>query len=258
MKRILIICFLLSLISPSWADASTLRSKHASSGKFYLGAGAGELFVHGANDNYIGSGMGWPNDRYSVNSASDEAYFFLSAGYTWKRPNDWLPYYSLGLRYMYVPQTTVKGTVNQYSLPTFKNYNYQYNVKLQNVLGTLQLDVYRWQNFMPYLLVGAGVANYQTSGYSEQALSNVTPRVSPGFSNNSGNNFAYLLGLGIDYILRENIRINLEYNYGDYGTVKTGNGANTPTLTGMNYSNASLKNKITSNTVLLGVTFYIG
>ena len=115
---------------------------------------------------------------------------------------------------MYVSTTTVSGTVEQYTLPDFTNYNFKYDIQLLNILATLKLDLYRWKNLMPYVIGGVGLTNYSTSEYTEQALSGVTPRVSPAYGSNSGNNFSYLLGVGLDYAILENLWINAEYNPG--------------------------------------------
>lgn len=248
MKRILALCI----------GACMMNSASAAPGKVFFGAGAGMLFPSYSGNNSIGTGAGWPDDSYNSHSISDQPFFFLTGGYTWMHGNSWFPYYSAGLRYSYLPTTTIKGSVDQYSLPDFNNYNYQYDISLLNILATFKLDLYRCSNFMPYVIAGAGITNYGTSNYKESATANVTPRVSPGFSGNSSNNFSYLIGVGVDYILREDLWLNLEYDYNDYGTIQTGNGANYATLTDTNYSNESLKNSITGNTLSFGVTYYIG
>jgi opacity protein-like surface antigen len=260
MKRIFVAAFFLCLIcQPIAVAASILPSNmtNASPKGFYIGADIGGMFYRVGDSNYLNTGPGWPNDHYASNGISDQISGFLAAGYTWQRQADWLPNYSLGLRYMYSSNTTVSGYIDQYSLPAFRNYHFSYDVQMLSVLATLKANIYRWRNLMPYVLVGAGVASYGTSDYSEQALTGVTPRVSPGFADNSGNNFAYQLGIGIDYAVQENLLINIEFDYIDYGKVQTGNGVNYATLTGTNYATESLKNKITATALFLGLTYYI-
>ena len=47
----------------------------------------------------------------------------------------------------------------------------------------------------------------------------MSPRVvSPGFTDNSSYNFAYQVGGGFDFALRENFWLNLEFNYANFGT----------------------------------------
>jgi len=151
----------------------------------------------------------------------------------------------------------VSGTIDQYSLPQFRNYNFNYDIALLNIMGTVKVDLYRWKNLMPYLTAGIGGANYSTSQYKEAAVGGVTPRVSPGFGAGSGTNFSYTAGVGLDWAALPNLWVNLEYNYMDVGTVSTDKGANYTTLTGMNYSNDALKNKMSSTSVFLGLTYYL-
>lgn len=228
------------------------------SGAFFISAGAGDMFNRVEGDNSLGTGAGWPPDHYVSNGISDQPFFALSGGYTWARPNDWLPYYSLGLKLMYVSTSTVSGYIDQYSLPTFRNYDFKYDVQLLNVMATAKVDLYRWKDFMPYLTGGLGLTNYYTSQYSETATSGVTPRVSPGFGDGSGNNFSYTLGVGVDYVVKQNLWVNLEVNYNSFGNVGTDNGQNYATLTGTNYDDESLKNSISATSVFLGLTYYVG
>jgi opacity protein-like surface antigen len=223
---------------------------------FYLGAGAGESFYRVQGNNHLGTGAGWPNDSYNTDNVSNEPYGFVAAGYTWMLSDAWIPSYSLGLRYMYVAPTTISGHIDQYSLPGFTNYNYSYDVQLLNILATFKLDLYRWYDFMPYIMAGAGVSNVSTSNYTEQATSGVTPRVSPNFGTNSANNFAYQAGVGFDYVMKDDLWVNFEFNYANYGTVYTAKGANYSTLTGTNYDNEFLKNQLSATTVFLGLTYY--
>jgi len=223
----------------------------------YLSVGAGDLFNRVEGDNFLATGPGWPDDHYNSNGITDQPYFAVGIGYTWSRSTDWLPYYSLGLKLMYASSATVSGTIDQYSLPQFRNYNFNYDIALLNIMGTVKVDLYRWKNLMPYLTAGIGGANYSTSQYKEAAVGGVTPRVSPGFGAGSGTNFSYTAGVGLDWAALPNLWVNLEYNYMDVGTVSTDKGANYTTLTGMNYSNDALKNKMSSTSVFLGLTYYL-
>lgn len=255
MKRIFTLCCLLSVSSLT----SVYAASYPASGKTYIGGGIGELFPTVNSAQTVPTGAGWPDDTYTNNrTLSHEGFLFVNGGRTWKRQSNWLPYYSVGVRYTYSSNMTVKGTIDQYSLPAFKNYSYQYNIQQQNLLAILKADLVKWKNVMPYLTAGAGASFNNAFNYKESAFSGVTPRVSPGFGSYTSDNFAYILGGGFDFILKKNIWMNLEYNYNHFGTVKTGNGANTPTLTGFNFANNSLKNKLNANTVMLGVNYYPG
>ncbi len=256
MKRIFVAGFLFGLCCQSLATASPISNSNYTQ-RFYLGAGAGDMFFRVGNNNYLSTGLGWPNDYYSANSISNQGYGFLAAGFAWERDSELLPIYSLGLRYMYVRNTSTSGYVEQYSMPEFKNYTYSYDTQILSLLAIAKANIVRWNWFMPYVLAGAGIATFGTSNYEEQPLGGVTPRVSPGFGDGSGNNFAYQVGVGFDIALLENLLINLEYDYINFGTISTGTGADYPTLTGTNYDNESLKNKIDATTLFVGLTYFV-
>jgi opacity protein-like surface antigen len=257
MKRILVACFIIFLCSPSWATKHTHLSQNTYTRKAYVGAGVGDLFNRVQDNNYIATGPGWPDDYSSNQSADHQAYGFLTGGFMWVRTNNWLPSFSVGVRGMYAPYYTVSGYIEQYSVSQLTNYQYSYNVQLSTLLATFKADLYRWHNLMPYVLLGGGLANYSVKNYSESALKNVTPRVSPGFGNHAGNNFAYQAGAGFDYAMTKTLWLNLEFNYTDYGIIYSGTGSNYTSLTGENYSTQRLKNRITSTSLLLGLTYYM-
>lgn len=251
MKRILATCFSIALFSLVSSQALSFQET-----PIYLSVGLGGFYPQVSGNNYIGTGSGWPDDYYRQQSISSQPTFYIGGGYSWSRPNDWFPYFSLGLQYSYVSSTTVKGYIDQYSLPGFRNYTYQYDVEFYNVLGIAKLDIYDWHGFMPFVSGGLGVANYGTSNYQEAAAPGVTPRVSPGFTAASGTNFAYSLGIGIDYAWQSDLVFSLDFNHQSYGTISTGKGANYPSLTG-NFSNEALKNAIAANTYTFGMSYYI-
>lgn len=257
MKRILASCVILGLCTQAFATVTppTLTGAPYSK-RMYVGFGVGDAFTRVSGDNYLATGTGWPDDHYSVTNSSDAPFGFVSGGYAWERPSSWLPSYALGIRYMYVTSTKVSGYIDQYSLPDFRNYYYSYDVQFLNLLGTVKVDLYRWHNIMPYIILAAGVTNYTTTDYTEIATPNVTARVSPGFSENGANVFSYQYGAGLDFAVRENFWVNVEFNYANYGTVRTGKGANYATLTGTNYDNESLSCKIAATSVFLGLTFF--
>lgn len=260
MKRILTagLLFCCSNVLASATETQSTNYLSFLDNKIFYGAGIGEIFPTAAHDTSVQTGSpgsGWPDDLYSITSTSNNQYYYLTGGFYWERNKRWFPYYNAGLRLLYMRPTTVSGVVDQYSLPEFRNYTYKYDIELLNLLVTAKLDLYRWKQWLPYLTVGAGVSNYFTSDYTEQAQAGVTPRVSPGFQDNSGANFTYSLGAGIEYAIWQNMLVNLEYNYAFFGTIKTGMGADTTTFTGTNYGNQNLKSKLTANAVFLGMTF---
>lgn len=254
MKRMLFFCLTAFSLTTTYAMPQIQTPNDPG---VFLGADAGMLFTQVMGSNSIGTGAGWPPDYYSTQSITNQPGFFFDSGYTWAHSADWFPYYTAMLQYFYLPITTVKGSIDQYSLPNFRNYNYQYDISLLNIMGLIKVDIYRWNNFLPFILAGAGVVNYDVSNYKENPTSGVTPRVNPLFSGNNGNNFSYELGIGFDYILQKNLWLNIQYTYFNFGTIQAGPGTNYSTLTGTNYDNESLKNKISAKGIFAGATYYI-
>jgi len=223
---------------------------------FYVSGGAVASMLMANGTNMVSTGPGWPDDTYKSQRVTGQPGLFLAGGYTWKRDTKWLPAYSVGMKYMYTSPATVKGYIDQYSIPNFENYYYTYQIQQQNLLATVKADLYNWRNVMPYLTLGAGLSINAVSSYQEQALTGVTPRLSPAFSSRINTNFAYTVGAGFDFILQKNIWMNLEYDYAYYGTVRTGRGADNTSFSGSNFADASIKNRITANTIFLGFTYY--
>lgn len=228
------------------------------SSSVYLSGSVGDSFNRTEGTNVLATGAGWPDDDYVTKGITDQPFFSLGGGYIWSRDNDLLPYYSLGMKLIYVSTSTITGYIDQYSLPEFRNYNFQYDVQLLNIMASAKADLYRWKNLMPYVMGAIGLTNFSTSEYIETPTGGVTPRVSPGFGSGSGNNFSYSVGVGIDYAFMQNLWLNAEFNYTDYGTVGTDNGQNYATLTGTNYDDEALKHTVAATSLSVGLTYFVG
>lgn len=254
MKRIFALSLILCLSYQCAAYA--LVGFHAH--KRYMSVGGGYMFYSARGVNHLSTGAGWPDDTYTVNNISNQAYGAFEMGYVFTRAKKWLPRLSLGANVRYVPSTNITGKVDQYSLPIFENYTYSYDVNLLSLLLVLKADLYRWHDLLPYILLGGGLTNYSASNYTEQAAAGVTPRVNPAFNGGSGNNLTYEVGLGFEYIVLKNLSFSLDYDYLNFGTIDSGVGANYSTLTGTNYDNQLLKHNLSASTVFFAVNYYIG
>lgn len=232
-----------------------INSAHAK-GNWFIGGNTGASFPIISQNNHLATGAGWPDDQYNNNGVDTAAVLSAEAGYRWARQNVWLPFYSLGVSYSYVFPSTIKGTIDQYSLPQFENYKYSYKVQRQTFLAFFKADLYRWKTLMPYLLAAAGVSVNKADSFKEHAFYGVTPRISPNFGDQSNAYFSYAFGAGFDLILRENLWLNLGYEYGNQGYARTGSGQNYTTLTDTNYSTDNLQTKMASNSVLLSLIYF--
>jgi len=246
-------CFLSScfLSGHAWALGTE------SGGNWYLTAGVGRTQPLTNSNNFVGTGPGWPDDHYIANDTHGSAMGIIGGGYTWYRYDEWFPALSLGAQFTYTTQSKISGVIDQYSLAQFENYSYNYQFHRSTLLGVGKADIYPLGNFLPYATGGLGVSFNTTNNYNEQPLSNVTPRISPGFRSATNWYVSYMVGLGIDYVICDNLWLSVEYNYGDFGFAKTGNGVSTPSLAGFDYSNQSIKNKLTANNFLFSVTYLL-
>jgi len=137
-------------------------------------------------------------ESYSVNHDTFKPMVAVFAGKRWERDSAWLPAYAVGVRYESLFTTTVHGTIAQYSLPEFTNYDYTWNIVSNLLFASAKINLYQYKRLLPYITGGLGGAFNQMSGYEEKALPGVTPRFTPGFKNNDATQFAYHLGAGLD------------------------------------------------------------
>lgn len=263
MKRkiltLLTFCFFLFNLfwtSPIWAFPRIIDFD--CSGRWYHTYGVGATVpLNNHKSDYVNTSPGWPPDFYKQKDVSAAPIFTFGFGYYLAFTNRFLPYASLGISYTYAGPYKAHGHIEQYSLPQFRNYSYSYEIQRQTLLMVMKADLINEYAFMPYLTIGLGASFNQARHFEESPLSNVTPRISPNFHRATNVAFSYTVGLGVDYIVQDNILLSLEYYYGSFGTAHTGDSSHHSTPTSTNSSNDHLNNKLTANTILLNVTFVI-
>jgi opacity protein-like surface antigen len=173
-----------------------------------------------------GSGYPPPNnvDSYSTNF-NNTAAAAVEGGYRWARAADWIPAYALSLRYQHSFATDVGNQIEQFSLSSFNNYTYKWDISSDIFLVMGKLNLFEWRHMLPFVTGGAGVALNNASNYHETAVSGVTARTSPGFATRSSGEFAWDLGLGVDWKLYPQLIMTLDYEHQHLGTVQSGYGA---------------------------------
>ncbi len=103
---------------------------------------------------------------------------------------------------------------------------YSYKFSTQAIFLDAQLDLFACQWLGPYIDAAIGVARNTFNDYGEITLPGQNPRVSPQFLNATQYNFAYRLGVGMNYSFKyygNAFRISLAYMYSNYGTIESGN-----------------------------------
>ncbi|MCX7117759.1 MAG: outer membrane beta-barrel protein [Legionellales bacterium] len=214
----------------------------------------GALWTNSSDSMTVSNGSPYPPplnvDHYSVNGNQTSGVIAVLGGYQWRHQGEWIPAYSLALRYQHFFNASLNGVVTQYSLPQFANYNYTWNVDSNLISLYSKIDLFQYGRFTPFFDVGVGAAINHTSDFNETALSGVTPRISPAFQSNSQTSFTYNLGLGVDFAVTSQWSVSVGYDYQYFGAIKSG-----PGLTTWSADRLSLGN-LQGNMVTAGLTYY--
>lgn len=190
-------------------------------------------------------------DAYSIHNPNSTDAFSLYVGYRFEQLATWFSHYSLGLRYQHVVSTQFSGSIQQYSLPAFTNYNYSVNVSSDIINLEGRINIYQYGCFSPYVSLGLGLASNEVTGYNEQPLAGIIPRNSPAYGNYSANNLMFNAGIGLDYEFTHQFRASLGYEYANLGNVKTSAGIST-------WAGESLSfGTLTNQAVILGVFYQL-
>lgn len=189
-------------------------------------------------------------DRLTT-STKNTGMIDLNAGQLWTRTSTWMPAYSLGLRYRYIPSTNIGNQVLEFSSPRLTNYRYDLKVGAQLATVQAKLDFYRYEAVMAYIGAGLGIGFNTTFTYKETLIAPVTRRVSPGFTSHTEGNFTYNLGAGFDFIINPCWTAFLGYEYQSVGATYSGYGVGT-------WGTSRLKlSHFRTNSVLFGVNYLL-
>lgn len=218
---------------------------------WFIGIGGGYSWIHLPNSTSVPNGSfqtpPYDQDLFSINNPKTSMEQ-LQIGYRWHTQKQFFPYTHVFFQVRQYNTTDIKGTVEQYSIPEFLNYNYKINY--QATLATIngKFDLIQINRFLPYISAGIGFMNNYVSDYTESALPNVTQRISPDYSGNTKTQLAYTLGVGVDYIITKNIWATLGFDHVFKTKLSSGSGAGSWSGTSLNFGNAQI------NTVFLNIT----
>jgi len=234
------------LLSSPYSLSTTLQKG------LFMGIGGGVQYPQFNSNTSVNNGSGFPppydSDLYTFKKDS-HPFFTLFGGYRFERENQWIPAYSIGGYYQYLLSNDVGNTITQFSTPGFTNYSYSWNITSQVLLALAKVDLFEFKHIMPYISGGIGGTYIRTSGYSESPLSGVTPRISPGYNDKTTFQFAYTVGLGIDYQIAKQFILSAGYEYLNLGNIKSGTGSGA-------WSGASLNlGSYHTNEIVMSVTY---
>lgn len=176
----------------------------------------------------------------------------IAGGYRWNHSNYWLPNFSIDLTYENLLAENTGDTITQYSNPNFTNYTYRWNASSDIFLAMAKLNLVQLDILSPYILGGAGIAVNRATQYQEYPMPGLTSsRISAGYKSNVNYEFAYSLGLGLDFRTAPHYIVSVEYQYQNIGKFTSGPGGTT-------WSNASLNlGTYTSNSFLARLTYLL-
>lgn len=251
-KKLTMVLLSVAAIDSVHATSSALQSTTINT-PWFVGIEVGALWPNTPSVMTVANGSNYPSpynvDRYSADLGSDAA---LSAmlGYQWHRQTEWIPAYTLALRYQHLMANDLAGEITQYSSPEFLNYDYRWNVHSDLLSLYSKIDIHQYGDFTPFVDLGLGLALNHSGRYQETAKAGVTPRISPAYQSHSQSEFAYNLGFGIDYALAAQWRVSVSYDYQNLGRFQSANGVSTWSAERLNMG------EYKANTLSAGVTYY--
>ncbi|MEO8402126.1 MAG: outer membrane beta-barrel protein [Gammaproteobacteria bacterium] len=226
------------------SGASTLSS--FKQGRWYMdiAGGASSVSMPGQTSVSNGTLLMFPlnNDTYSTHSPYTNLNLGLGGGYQWQFDRTYVPYFNLGIQYTHIFTSHVEGSVTQFSLPIFNNYNYKFDYDANVLVLNGKLDLIEYHSFLPYIALGIGAAYNDFSNYHEYAKPSVTPRTTPNYGSHNTANFTYTLGAGVDYHCSNKIWLSLGYEYDSLDKLKSNRGRSTWSTTQLTFD--SLKNNM--------------
>lgn len=133
--------------------------------------------------------------------------------------NDWLQVNS-SVRYIPMSGMKTEGVVWQLNSPQFDNLGYSYQIK-SDMLLVDNIISYKRYNLQPGIILGVGFASNRAYDYQEWPLNNVSASSTSVFSDERTAQFAYELGVEIDYTFKK-IVIESAYRFIDAGRGQLG------------------------------------
>jgi opacity protein-like surface antigen len=209
------------------STATDTKNPAAYQSSFIATVGGGQQSQHFNSSTTVNNNSGFPapydQDIYTTEE-DHQPVFAAFFGLHGQRDKLWLPGYSSGLFYQHLFTSNIGGTITQYSDPAFSNYNYDWDVSSDLLLGLLKINVFKVSTVSPYVLGGLGIAFNRSSDYQETPFLGVDPRVTPNFASHTTGQLAYSAGGGIDFQFWPQLIFSAEYQYQNLGHISTGSG----------------------------------
>jgi opacity protein-like surface antigen len=166
---------------------------------------------------------------YEPSGKSCDAGFygvFLGGEQFVRNVSEYPVFLQLGLEYNYFSNIKNNG-VHWVGVDaaSFTQYDYQFNLKTQQVLADIKLFIAKNAYFHPYGEAGLGIAFNRAGRYSTSTAETGALNFTPTFVGGNSMKLSYMLGLGIDGDVCQHVRVGLGYRLSYFNTASLGNGS---------------------------------
>lgn len=242
-KRSMVVCSIAGLLSCFISPQGLAKGYCPVKNTWFLSVGAGGASIGMPSLTSVDNGSGATPpmnlDTYTIGDAS-ATLTQLELGYRWHQKKNFIPYTNLSLQYKHYMNANINGTIDQYTLPGFVNYNYQIRYGADMFVLNAKIDLIERRKIMPYVSGGLGVSLTHINDYTETPTSGVTARFSPDFQGNTIKRLVATVGAGLDYIVTDTIWLTLGYEHTFQSSLKSGAGTGSWSPAMLNLGNPSM------------------
>lgn len=238
----------------SQTEATSESKQH-----WYINGLVGSQFSGISSSTTVNNGSGFPapynQDIYSAQSPDASVLLGIGLGRYFELDHAWIKKAAIGIQYQYFFANNITGSITQFSMPEFNNYQYTWPLATNIIVASGKLNFKEFKQFSPYFSLGLGGVLHQSDGYNETAYPDVTPRISPDFSSSSNAQFAYLIGAGVDYPIGKQFIMSVGYQYSGLGNAQSGPGTGSWSGEQLNFGNYYSNAFVFSTTYLFDTQF---
>ncbi len=160
-----------------------------------------------------------PNDYLSQNTFKPAGS--LSMGIGVEHHSLQTVFWQLGIAGYFDSAITKKGYVEQFSLPEFTNFTYNYQVQSYRAVATGKVLSTLHSIFHPFISGELGAAFNRAINYYEMPLTEEAIPMAP-FRDHSQTSFAWGVGTGVEVDVNPHLRLGAAYQFNDIGKAKLG------------------------------------
>jgi type VI secretion system VasD/TssJ family lipoprotein len=191
-------------------------------GHFYLGLSGGLAFSSmGSNINFASQQTLHSNKSTSGVFEFDAGYTFSNADQTPILPSSSIQNINLGLSVLYLSGVTSQGTIdvpNDFGLISNSTNTSEFKLTSISPMLMARFNFEPWGGIItPFIKLGLGVA---LNNYSYSSSYSKNPNFNANLTNESSTTFAFDAGAGLEYAITKKFKVNLAYNYLNFGTME--------------------------------------